>query len=636
LRNLLARCCAKGHTGAARHSVVSYGGSVCVLSPANDIMIDHFQAHYQIWLVFLITAGMFYVFATERMRPDLLSLTVLALLGFTGIIEPREVLGCFSNSAPITVAAMFVLGAGLTRTGALEWISNQLIRIAERGEALLLVAMMSLVIFTSAFINNTAVVAFFLPVILYVCTQKQLAPSRYMIPLSYAALFGGLCTLIGTSTNIVVNSVVLRHGIAPIGMFEPTIFGLAAAAVGTAYMFLVGRKLLPERETLTTLLGAVHAREFRTDVVVLPRSPLIGHRLGDVRAKHLRAGRILGITHKGEPVDPPFDSHVLQEGDRLLVNLAMTGVRDVQSTRGLALLPEAELGIEELGSESTVMVEAIVPNFTPMLGKTLRALDFSTRHNVQVLALHHQSINVREHFLDTPLRVGDAILLQGTEADVRMLGQDRNLIILEPKRIPAIRRHKGTLAMVIIIAVMLGVSVGNLPVDLVAFTGALLLVLTKCLDMNEAYESINWSIIMLIIGTLGLGLAYEKTGAAKLVADSIFSGFHHWGPHAALATLYLVALVMTEILSNTAVAALMTPIAITLAEAMGCSARPFIFAVMFASSAAFASPIGYQTHMMVYGAGGYKFRDYVRIGIPLDLLYWVLACLLIPVLWPLK
>jgi di/tricarboxylate transporter len=597
-------------------------------------MIEFLITHHQVLTVFAITTVMFALFATEKMRPDLLAMCVLATLGFTRVLTTDELLGCFSNAAPITVAAMFVLGAGLTRTGALQGISNLLIRVAQRGETTLMIVMMALVITTSAVINNTAVVAFFLPVILYVCTQKQLAPSRFMIPLSYASLLGGLCTLIGTSTNIVVNSVVTSHNLPPIGMFEPTMLGIITGMIGIGYMTVAHRRLLPERETLSTLLSGSQSREFRTDVVVLPRSPLIGHSLGAVRAKHLRAGRILGVTRQGQPLDPPFDAIVLEEGDRLLVNLAISGVRDVQSTRGLALLPEADLGIEQLATERTMLVEAIVPNFTPLLGKTMRQLDFASRHNVQILALHHHGMNVREHLLDTPLRVGDAVLMQGTEEDIRALGQTGDLIVLEPKRIPVVRHHKGTLAMIIIGAVVIGVSLGNAPVALVALAGALALVLTRCIDMNEAYEAINWNIIMLIVGTLGLGLAYEKTGAAKLVAETIFSAMRDWGPHAALAVLYLVALIMTEVLTNTAVAALMTPIAITLAGAMECSPRPFIFAVMFASSAAFASPIGYQTHMMVYGAGGYKFRDYVRIGAPLDLIYWIVASLMIPVIWP--
>ncbi len=585
--------------------------------------------------VFGLTAVMFFMFATERMRSDVLALSVLAVLGISGVLAPEDVLQCFSNPAPVTVAAMFVLGAGLTRTGALEGISNLLIRVADRGELALLLTMMALVIGVSAFINNTAVVAFFLPVVLYVCAQRRFAPSRYMIPLSYAALFGGLCTLIGTSTNIVVNSVVTRHNLTPIGMFEPTLFGVVAGLAGMGYMAVARRTLLPSRETLTTIMSTASVREFRTDIVVLPGSPLIGMKLGDVRAKHFRAGRILGATRHGDPLDPPFDRIVLREGDRLLVNLAMSGVRDVQSTRGLALLPETELGLEQLSAESTVMVEAIVPNFTALMNKTLREIDFTGRFNVMVLALHHHGMNVREQLMDTPLRVGDAALLQGTEEAIQQLRRETDLILLEPKRIPIIRRHKGIVAMMIVAAVMLGVSVGHLPVALVALAGALLLVLTKCLDMNEAYDAVNWNIIMLIVGTLGLGLAYEKTGAARFIAESVFGAWNGMGPRATLAAIYLMALVMTEVLSNTAVAALMTPIAITLAETMDCSPRPFIFAVMFASSAAFASPIGYQTHMMVYGAGGYKFRDYVKIGAPLDVIYWILASLLIPIFWPL-
>ncbi len=585
-------------------------------------------------LVFLITLVTFILFATERLRTDVLAVSVLCVLGLTGLLNGEEILSCFGNAAPVTVAAMFVLGAGLTRTDALAGISRRLSAVAIRGEATLLLAMVVAVAVTSAFINNTAVVAFFLPVVLAVCAEKQIAPSRLLIPLSYGALFGGVCTLIGTSTNIVVSSVAVRHGLEPIRMFEPLGVGVVLALAGTLYMALLGRRLLPQRETLTTLLAGARSKQYRTDVVVLPNSRLIGQRLGEVRARYLRAGTILGVTRNREPLDPPFDRIVLAAGDRLIVNLALTGVRDVQATRGLALLPEAELGLEEIDAEETTLVEALVPNGSPLIGKTLGELDYAKRHQIRILAMHRHGMNVRDQLEEIPLHFGDSLLLQGPADKIESLRDNRDLLLLSPVTMPPVRRHKGWLAMLIVAGVMIGVSLGHVPVSTVALIGAVLLVLTGCLDMNEAYAAINWNVIMLIIGTLGLGLALEKSGGAAYLAG----GLNHWlgplGPWVALAGTYLVAMVLTEMLSNTAVAALMTPVAISSAEALGCDVRPFVMAVMFAASAGFASPIGYQTHTMVYGAGGYRFSDYLKIGIPLDILCWLLATLLIPVFWP--
>jgi di/tricarboxylate transporter len=586
-------------------------------------------------LVFLITAATFVLFVTERLRTDVLALSVLCLLGLLKLLTPAQLLSSFSDPAPVTVAAMFVLGAGLTRTGALEGISNSLLKLADKGEVLLLLAMMALVAVVSAFINNTAVVMFFLPVVLHVCTQKQIAPSRLLIPLSYAAMFGGTCSLIGTSTNIVVSNVALRSGEMPIGMFEPTKMGLLYAVAGIAYVLVVGRRLLPARETLTTLLGAGPGREFRTEVVVLRHSPLIGQRLGEVRAKKLRAGTILGVTRNAEPLDPPFDQIVLQESDRIIMNMAISGVRDVQATRGLALLPEAELGIEQIGAEATAFVEAVVPNNTPLLGKTLRELDFAHRRDVRILALHRAGMNVGERWEETPLRFGDTLLLQGTEEAIANLRDDRSLLLLSPVKLPALRRHKGWLAIAIVAGVMIVASFGAYPVAHVAIVGSLLLVLTRCLDMNEGYESINWNIIILIIGMLGLGLAMEKTGGAEFIAKQMNAWFGAFGPRVALSGTYLMAVVLTEMVSNNAVAALVTPVAISTAHALGCNPHPFVFAVMFAASASFATPIGYQTNTMIYSAGGYKFTDYIKVGLPLNLILWMLATLLIPVFWPL-
>ena len=597
-----------------------------------------------IGLVFIVTAATLFLFVTERLRTDVLALSVLCLLGLLKLISPEELLGCFSDPAPITVAAMFILGAGLTRTGALEGIGSRLVVLAEKGEAMLLLAMLVLVAFVSAFINNTAVVTFFLPVVLHVSTQRQVAPSRLLIPLSYGAMLGGTCTLIGTSTNIVVSNLALRSHEIPIRMFEPTRLGILFSITGILYLLVIGRRLLPSRETLTTLLSASAGKEFRTEVVVLRNSPLIGYKLGDVRLKKLRAGTILGVTRDNEPLDPPFDQIILSEGDRIIMNMAISGVRNVQATRGLALLPEAELGIEQIGAEATALIEAVVPINTPLLNRSLRSLDFAHRHGVRILALHRHGMNVRDRFEEIPLRLGDTLLLQGTEDAMQALRDDRSLLLLSQEKIPLVRRHKAWVSVGIVAAVMLAASIGSVtiagytfgpyPVAHVAVVGSLLLVITGCLEMNEAYEAINWNIIMLIAGMLGLGLAMEKSGGAAYLANSMHQMLGTFGPHIALAGTYFIAMLLTEMVSNNAVAALMTPIAVSSAHALGCDPRPFIFAVMFAASASFSTPIGYQTNTMIYSAGGYRFVDFFKVGVPLNIILWILATVMIPVFWP--
>ena len=596
-----------------------------------------------IGLLFVIIALTFVMFATEWLRTDVLALSVLCVLGILGYFLPKEFLktdelfSCFSNPAPITVAAMFVLGAGLTRTDSLAGLSTLFTRLADYGELALLAVMMATCVFVSAFINNTAVVAFFLPVVLQVCARKELPPSRFLIPLSYSAMFGGTCVLIGTSTNIVVNNVVARHGLPEIGMFETTKMGLIYAAIGSLYILFIGRHLLPKRETLTSLLMGHRGKEFRTDLIVLRGSPLIGQRLGEVRAKKLRAGTILGATRDNEPLDPPFDQIILREGDRLFVNLAVSGVRDVQATAGLALLPEAELGIEQLSAAETTLVEAIIPMNSALQGKTLRDLNFAHRHGVRIIAMHRHGMSVRERFEDVALHFGDTLLLQGTDEAIVSVQDDRAVMLLSPMKVPASRRHKGWLAVAIILGVVATDAFNILPISHAALIGALALVLTGCLDMNEAYEAINWNIIMLIVGSLGLGLAMEKSGGAKYLTYQLNHWFGVYGPRAAIAGIYLMSMVLTELIANNAVAALMTPIAISTCYAMGLhDARPFVFAVMFAASAAFATPIGYQTNTMIYGAGGYKFTDFFKIGLPLNLILWITASLLIPVFWPLR
>lgn len=594
-------------------------------------------------VLFVIIGITFVLFATEWLRTDVLALSVLCGLGVLGYFWPKEFLttnelfSCFSNSAPITVASMFILGAGLTRTNALAGITAGLLKCADYGEAALLAVMMTTFIAVSAFINNTAVVAFFLPVVLHVCATRQLAPSRFLIPLSYSAMFGGTCVLIGTSTNIVVNNVIARHKLPEIGMFEPTKMGVVYAIIGSLYILFIGRRLLPNRESLSALIMSQRSKEYRTDVVVLRASPIIGQRLGDVRKKHLHAGTILGVTRDGLPLDPPFEQIRLAEGDRIIVNLALTGLRDVQAAPGLALLPEAELGIEQISAERTSMVEAVVSMNSPLQNKTLRELDFAHRRDVRIIAMHRHGMNVSDKFEEVPLRFGDTLLLQATDEALINLQEDRSLLLLSPVKVGASRRHKGWLAILIIALVVAADAFNVLPISHAALIGALALVLTGCLEMNEAYEAINWNIVMLIIGSLGLGLAMEKSGGAEFLTYHLHEWLGDYGPHVAVSGIYLVSMILTELIANNAVAALMTPIAINVCYALGLhDPRPFIFAVMFAASAAFATPIGYQTNTMIFGAGGYKFTDFFKIGLPLNILLWITASLLIPYFWPLR
>src|ERR1043166_2898060 len=383
---------------------------------------------FEMGFVFVVTIGTIVLFATERLRPDLLSLSVLCLLAMTKILTPNEVLSCFSNPGPVTIAAMFILAEGLTRTDALDGISQSLLKLADKGETYVLGGLMLLAVFVSAFINNTAVVAFFMPVVMLVCTQKKMAPSRLLIPLSYGSLLGGIGTLIGTSTNIVVDSIAQRLGQPPVRMFEQTAVGAIMGLAGIAYMVLIGRHLLPTRETMTSLLGGNGGKEYRTDLVVLRNSPLVGQRLRDVQTKFLRAGTVLGVTRAGSDLEPPFGEIHLEGGDRILVSIPAAAVRNVQATPGLRLLPEAEMGIEELATETTTLIEAIVPIDSPLLGKSLRELDFAHRHGVRILALHRHGLNVQERLEEMPLRFGDTLLLQGTEEAIERIRHDRALL----------------------------------------------------------------------------------------------------------------------------------------------------------------------------------------------------------------
>jgi len=552
----------------------------------------------------------------------------------TGILTPAEAFKVFSNDAAITVACMFVLSAALERTGVIESIGHRLNRFVGKSDGSLLLVVLPIVAVISAFINNTPVVVVFMPIMISLAAARGLKPSKLLIPLSFASIFGGTCTLIGTSTNILVSSTASQMGQAPLGMFELTKIGLVLTGAGIAYLLTLGRRWLPDRETLASILQTTDSRQYLTEAVVLAGSPLIGKKLADTPLANQPKARVLEVIRAGEALSAPVSDIVLEQGDRLRLTTELSSVMDIKSMAGVEISPRAKLGVELVGTQKAVVVECVVGPHSNLIGRSIREMKFRRRYDLLALAVHRKGVSLREDFADVRLQYGDTLLVEGPESAIKELREGHDfLLLLDVPHTPKRRQKQwlavGAIALVIALAALNGMSIAAL-----AILGAVFVLVTRCLDAEEAYEAVEWKIIFLIFGMLALGLALEKTKGAELIAHAIITGLGSWGATAVLAAIVLIASLMTSFLSNNAVAVLLTPIVIQAAASLNVSARPFVIALAIGASACFATPIGYQTNTLVYGAGGYRFGDFIKVGLPLNLLFCALAVYFIPRFWP--
>jgi di/tricarboxylate transporter len=582
-------------------------------------------------IVFALVGLVFVAFLREWLAPDMVAMTAMGLLLVTGILGTDETLAVFSNSAPVVIGCMFVLSAALERTGAIDALARIFLRLAGKSELRALAALSLLTVPLSAFVNNTPVVVVFMPVVLALARNTDLKASRMLIPLSYFSILGGTCTLIGTSTNVLVDGINRHHGQLPFGIFEITPLGIIYAVVGMAYVLLIGRKLLPQRETLAALIGSGMAKQFLMQAVISRESPLVGKTLPETPLVRLREARIIDVVRDGQRLETPLDELRFSAGDILLLESPVAGVKGIKEMPGVVFQPEADL---DDAPREAVLMEGIIGSRSGFVGKTLRELNFRQRYGVLILAVHRQGENLREKFEDVRLAFGDTLLVQGPAEGIHRLMQERDFLNLTEPKQRAFRRHRAPLAIGAITAVMLLAAFNVFSITVLALVAAILVILTKCIDVEEAYEAIEWPLLFIIFGMLALGQAMETTGAAHLLATGVTGAFGRFGPAVTLSVMYFVAMFLTELISNNAVAVLLTPIAFEIAATMGVDARPFTVAVMFGCSASFSTPIGYQTNTYVFGAGGYRFSDFPRIGVPLNLICWITASILIPIFWP--
>ena len=590
----------------------------------------------EIAIVFALLLLTFMAMVWEKWSVDLVALAAMGALMASGILSPEETFKVFSNEATIAIACMFILSAALDYTGAIEKLGAKLDRFTGSSEVSLLALTLPFVAVISAFMNNTPVVVVFLPLLISLAAKRDIRPSKLLMPLSFAAIFGGSCTLIGTSTNILVSISAKDHGQPPIGMFELTPAAAILGVIGLAYLLTVGRWLLPSRDTLSTILQTTESRQFLTEVVIASGSPLIGKTIAESGLKNLRHSRILEVIREGEILSTPLDKLKLKQGDRLRITTVLSSVMEMKDLEGIQILPKSELGLEQIGLQKAVVMESVVGPNSELIGKTIRQINFRQRYGILILALHRQGQNLRQNFENIRLNFGDTILMEGTESAIAKLREDRNFLLLTDATQGIQRRSRMGLALATIGLVALLAAVTPLSIALLAFLGAIVVVAGGCLTVEEAYRAINWKVIFLILGTLSLGFALEKTGGADFIAGMMIDSLGGMGGTVVLSMVFALSSILTLFLSNNAVAVLLTPIVITTAIELGVDARPFIIAVALGASASFATPVGYQTNALVYGAGGYRFSDFLKVGLPLNVLFWIASTFIIPWFWPLE
>lgn len=578
-------------------------------------------------LLVLVCVAALVAFVRQLLPAEVVAAGVLVMLAVLGLVSTEQALAGFASPATVSVAGMLVVSAGLRETGALDAI-GQMLRSAGRNGFLLMVSVVVLAAFVSAFVSNTATVAVLMPLVISAARRKATAPSKLLIPLSYASQFGGVCTLVGTSTNLLVDSLARSGGHRGFSMFEFAPLGLTLLAIGTSYLIFASWWLLPSRRASGALEEDYALREYLFALRVLEDSPLVGH--SSLAAAGARsAGLVLVEVERDGARFLPAPLQPLRPGDLLVIEGATDAVLDM--ARHAKLGGGADVGV--LAADGLQLAEVVVAPGASCVGKPLRVAGAAWLHDAVPLAAATSGAIRHLDLGAMVVRPGDALLVLVQPTALAELREDRDFVLLTTRDNPIGKRARAPLAVAIACAVVAAATLGLLPLPIAALAGAVAIVATRCLGSDRAFRALDWRVLLLLAGMVPLGLALQTSGAAKALVDAVVAVLPS-NPVVVLATVYGLTMVLTEVVSNAATAALMTPIALALAHRIGVDPTPLLVAVAFAASTSFSTPIGYQTNTIVYNAGGYEFRDFLRVGVPLNLLFWLASVWLIPRFFP--
>jgi di/tricarboxylate transporter len=578
-------------------------------------------------IVLLIVGFTLFMFIWEKIAIDITSLIAMALLMLTGVLTTKEGIAGFSNDATVTILFLFLLSAGLEKTGAVNLVGKAMIKYIGKNQKMAFVTVILVCGLISAFLNNTAVVIIFMPIVFKIAKFTNQSPSKLLMPLSFAAIMGGTLTLIGTSTNLVVNGVVVEHGYEPFGMFEVTPTGLILFITFFLYMYFIGIKLIPARRSAESLTEDYDLKDFLTEIIIQPGSPFLGKRIFDTPLVTELSLEVVEISDAKGTLWLPDDYELLEENDSVMVRGSASDIMQLKQMQGVTFKQTFDVDDIDLKSNETALIEVVIGPNSSLARSTFKEIDFRELYEAIPLAVRRQGEIIEGRLDEIELRFGDDLLLEIKKDSFDQLKRGGDFVFTQEIEKEVIDKKKVWITSGILLMVILTSAFEILPIIQGAIIGTILMFLFKCITIREAYREVDWRIIFVLAALLPLGTALEKTGAAEMLAGYMETYISGYGPFITLFVLFAVTSIITSLMSNQATAALLSPIAISLGVQMGIDPKPLLFAVMFAASTCYLTPLGYQTNIMIYGPGNYKFVDFIKVGGLLSLISGIVVSL---------
>ena len=593
---------------------------------------------FEILIVLSLIVLAFSLFVTEKFPLDVTALLILSILLLGKFLTPEEAISGFANPAVITIGLLFILSHALQKTRLLEYLIIRINKLVSRSRNLGLGVYLLTIGIASALMNNTAIVAIFMPVTIRLAHQYKISPSKLLIPLSYAAIMGGTLTLVGTSTNLLVNAIYIDNGGEALGMFEFARYGWIPLIIGLAYIIWIAPLILPSRTITSSLTKSYHMAGYLTEMKISNDSPLVGKTCRERNINQNYDVMVLDIQRDGHLISTKVGEEIIQSGDILFVKGAVENFLRMKEVEKISLLTDEKLTQKELEQEDNVLMECMLTDKSDIIGKTLMQSNFRKRFRTFILAIRRDGSIIRKKVAHVILHTYDTLLIYGRRKQIDKLAINGDFILLGEVQAELVKSRYWWVSILAIISTIILAAFGILPILKGAIISAVILLMFKIISPNEAYQSIHWQVIILIAALIPLGIVIESTGTAtfigELISNTVVGFSTDIQPYILLGLIYLITMILTEVSSNTATAIIMTPIVMAVTNQIGIDPRPFIFAVCFAASASFITPVGYQTNLMVYGPGGYKFSDFIKVGMPLSIIFWLLAILFIPIIWP--